>query len=114
MSCLSLNSYSNLLASGQTGSQSVVRVWRYQTGECVAMFKGHVHSLSNLSLSHSGGVLCGVGKDSHGKNVSDGTSKALACIYKCFKSRPPFYWRKCIFIVVHDKCILTMCTTFSH
>ncbi|XP_013393034.1 WD repeat-containing protein 90-like [Lingula anatina] len=69
VSSLALNGNSTLLASGQTGQQSVVRVWRFQTGECLAMFKTHVHSLHCLSFSHSGGVLCGVGRDGHGKTM---------------------------------------------
>ncbi|KAK2180207.1 hypothetical protein NP493_453g01011 [Ridgeia piscesae] len=42
----------------KTGCQSVVRVWKVQSTECLAMFKTHVHSLFSLSFSHSGTVLC--------------------------------------------------------
>ncbi|XP_048238655.1 WD repeat-containing protein 90-like isoform X1 [Haliotis rufescens] len=69
VSCLSVNGSSTLVASGQTGQMSVVRIWKFQTGECLAMCKTHVHSLSCLSFSHKGNVLCGVGKDNHGKNM---------------------------------------------
>lgn len=69
VSCLSLNGSSTLLASGQTGTQAVVRVWKFSSAECLAMFKTHTHSLSSLSFSHSGSVLCGVGRDGHGKNM---------------------------------------------
>ncbi|XP_072042911.1 WD repeat-containing protein 90-like [Amphiura filiformis] len=69
ISSLSFNKNTSLLASAQTGQQSVVRVWKYQSGECLAMFKTHVHSVYCLSFSQSGDVLCGVGKDGHGKNM---------------------------------------------
>lgn len=69
VSCIALNSDSTLLASGQTGSQSVVRLWRFNSGECLAIFRTHSHSVGCLSMSHSGNSVCGVGKDSHGKNL---------------------------------------------
>ena len=69
VSCLSLTGNSELLATGQTGQLSVVRIWKTLTGECLALCKTHAHSLSNLSFSHKGNLLCGVGKDGHGKNL---------------------------------------------
>ncbi|XP_074646351.1 WD repeat-containing protein 90-like [Tubulanus polymorphus] len=69
VSCLSFNGASTLLASGQTGHQSAVRVWNFKTRECLALFKAHVHTLSTLSISSSGNMICGVGKDGHGKNM---------------------------------------------
>ncbi|KAI1896220.1 hypothetical protein AGOR_G00092560 [Albula goreensis] len=69
VSVLAFNGTSTILASGQTGNQSVVRVWNYLSGTCVAMFKTHAHSLSSLSFSYSGGVLCGVGKDNYSKTL---------------------------------------------
>ncbi|XP_077979468.1 WD repeat-containing protein 90-like [Glandiceps talaboti] len=69
VSALTFNGPTTILASAQTGQLSVVRVWKFETGECLAMFKTHVHSVYCLSFSHSGGVLCGVGKDGHGKNM---------------------------------------------
>ncbi|XP_064636675.1 WD repeat-containing protein 90-like [Lineus longissimus] len=78
ISCLTFNGSMSLLASGQTGTQSVVRIWDFKSRECLAMFKTHVHSVHCLSFSNSGTVLCGVGKDGHGKNmvVIWNTSKA--------------------------------------
>ncbi|CDQ58726.1 unnamed protein product [Oncorhynchus mykiss] len=70
VSALTFNGNSTVLASAQTGIQSVVRVWNYLKANCLAMFKTHAHSLSSLSFSYSGGVLCGVGKDGHSKTVS--------------------------------------------
>ncbi|CAB1312292.1 unnamed protein product, partial [Coregonus sp. 'balchen'] len=67
VSALTFNGNSTVLASAQTGIQSVVRVWNYLKANCLAMFKTHAHSLSSLSFSYSGGVLCGVGKDGHSK-----------------------------------------------
>ncbi|XP_056017616.1 WD repeat-containing protein 90-like isoform X2 [Ostrea edulis] len=69
VSCIGLNGAGTLLASGQMGPLSVVRIWKFDTGECMAMTKTHAHSLHSLSFSHRGSTLCGVGKDSHGKNM---------------------------------------------
>ncbi|XP_070962859.1 WD repeat-containing protein 90 [Oncorhynchus clarkii lewisi] len=69
VSALTFNGNSTVLASAQTGIQSVVRVWNYLKANCLAMFKTHAHSLSSLSFSYSGGVLCGVGKDGHSKTM---------------------------------------------
>ena len=49
-----MNDTSSLLASGQTGQQSVVRVWRFQTRECLAVFKTHDNSLHSLRYS----IMC--------------------------------------------------------
>ncbi|XP_059835285.1 WD repeat-containing protein 90 isoform X3 [Hypanus sabinus] len=69
VSALSFNGNTTLLASAQTGNVSLIRVWNFNQGNCLAMFKTHVHSVSSLSFSFSGGVLCGVGKDGHGKTM---------------------------------------------
>ncbi|KAM4623838.1 WD repeat-containing protein 90 [Polymixia lowei] len=69
VSALAFNGSTTVLASAQTGNHSVVRVWNYHQGNCLAMFRTHAHSLSSLSFSYSGGVLCGVGKDSHSKTL---------------------------------------------
>ncbi|MGH0128105.1 UNVERIFIED_CONTAM: hypothetical protein FKN15_033205 [Acipenser sinensis] len=69
VSALTFNGNCTLLASAQTGNLSVVRVWNYQKGSCLSLFKTHTHSVSSLSFSYSGGVLCGVGKDNHGKTM---------------------------------------------
>ncbi|RXM28033.1 WD repeat-containing protein 90 [Acipenser ruthenus] len=69
VSALTFNGNCSLLASAQTGNLSVVRVWNYQKGSCLSLFKTHTHSVSSLSFSYSGGVLCGVGKDNHGKTM---------------------------------------------
>ncbi|XP_073504675.1 WD repeat-containing protein 90 isoform X2 [Phyllobates terribilis] len=69
VSALAFNGSCSLLASAQTGSLSMVRLWDFEKGGCIAMFRTHAHSVSSLSFSHSGAVLCGVGKDGHGKNM---------------------------------------------
>ncbi|KAK6171134.1 hypothetical protein SNE40_019389 [Patella caerulea] len=79
VSAIAITGNSALLASGQTGTMSLVRVWRFHNGECLAMGKTHTHSLHSLSFSSNGNVLCGVGKDGQGKNmvVIWNTSKVL-------------------------------------
>ncbi|XP_023663948.2 WD repeat-containing protein 90 isoform X2 [Paramormyrops kingsleyae] len=69
VSALAFSGSGTVLASAQTGSLGVVRVWDYQRGSCVAMFKSLARSLSSLSFSYNGGVLCGVGRDNHGKTM---------------------------------------------
>ncbi|XP_009875977.1 PREDICTED: WD repeat-containing protein 90, partial [Apaloderma vittatum] len=69
VSALAFNGNSTLLASAQAGPLSVVRLWDFPRGSCLAVFKTHVHSLLSLSFSHSGAILCGVGKDEHGKTM---------------------------------------------
>ncbi|XP_022046552.2 WD repeat-containing protein 90 isoform X1 [Acanthochromis polyacanthus] len=69
VSALAFNGNTTLLASAQTGNNSVVRVWNYHKGNCLAMFRVHAHSLSCLSFSRGGGILCGVGKDNHNKTM---------------------------------------------
>lgn len=69
VSALSFNGSTTLLASAQTGNVSLIRVWNFNQGNCLAMFKTHVHSVSSLSFSFNGGVLCSVGKDGHGKTT---------------------------------------------
>ncbi|KAF7661571.1 hypothetical protein LDENG_00259120 [Lucifuga dentata] len=69
VSALAFNGNTTVLASAQTGKHSVVRIWNYRKGNCLAMFRTHAHSLSSLSFSYSGSILCGVGKDSHCKTM---------------------------------------------
>ncbi|XP_029102773.1 WD repeat-containing protein 90 isoform X1 [Scleropages formosus] len=69
VSALAFNGSSAVLASAQAGTLGVVRLWNYSRGDCVAVFKTPARSLSSLSFSRSGGVLCGVGKDKHGKTM---------------------------------------------
>ncbi|XP_047466070.1 WD repeat-containing protein 90 [Mugil cephalus] len=69
VSALAFNGNTTLLASAQTGNNSVVRLWNYHKGNCLTMCRIHAHSLSCLSFSHGGGILCGVGKDSHNKTM---------------------------------------------
>ncbi|XP_053132932.1 WD repeat-containing protein 90 [Hemicordylus capensis] len=58
-----------LLASAQAGQLSVVRLWDFPAGKGLSMFKTGMHSVSCLSFSYNGNVLCGTGKDKHGKTV---------------------------------------------
>ncbi|MED6241311.1 hypothetical protein ATANTOWER_008505 [Ataeniobius toweri] len=69
ISALTFNGNTTLLASAQSGTNSMVRVWNYNQGTCLTMFRGHAHSLCCLSFSYGGGILCGVGKDRHNKTM---------------------------------------------
>ena len=48
VSCLSINNDSSLLASGQTGSLAIVRVWQFTTAKCLSLFKTHHCGLHTL------------------------------------------------------------------
>ena len=48
VSCLALNRAGSLLASGQTGPLAVVRLWRFSSRQCLALFKTHHHGLHTL------------------------------------------------------------------
>ncbi|XP_009077103.1 PREDICTED: WD repeat-containing protein 90, partial [Acanthisitta chloris] len=69
VSALALDGSSALLASAEAGPRGLGRLWHFPTGTCLSVFRTHTHSLWALSLSHSGAVLCGVGKDGHGKTI---------------------------------------------
>lgn len=69
VSALALNAASTLLASAQTGLNSLIRLWSFREGVCQTIIPTHMHSLHILSFSHSGSSLCGVGKDSHNKTT---------------------------------------------
>ncbi|KAI5105705.1 WD repeat-containing protein 90 [Silurus meridionalis] len=63
VSALALDSGSSLLASAQTGTHCLLRLWSYSTGEALTVIKTHTHSLHSLR------VLCGVGRDGHNKTT---------------------------------------------
>ncbi|XP_065114825.1 WD repeat-containing protein 90 [Paramisgurnus dabryanus] len=69
VSALALNATSTLLASAQTGSNSLIRLWSFREGVCQTIIPTQMHTLHLLSFSHSGSSLCGVGKDSHNKTT---------------------------------------------
>ncbi|XP_067343724.1 WD repeat-containing protein 90 isoform X1 [Channa argus] len=69
VSALAFNGNTTILASAQTGNYGVLRVWNYHKGNCLAMLRIYAHSLSSLSFSRGGGILCGVGKDGHNKTM---------------------------------------------
>uniref|UniRef100_A0A670YA84 WD repeat-containing protein 90 n=1 Tax=Pseudonaja textilis TaxID=8673 RepID=A0A670YA84_PSETE len=69
VAALVFNNKSTLLASAQMGEMSVVRLWDFPSGKCLCVFKTGIHSISCLSFSYSGNVLCGTGKDKRGKTV---------------------------------------------
>ncbi|XP_072205152.1 WD repeat-containing protein 90 isoform X2 [Excalfactoria chinensis] len=69
VSALAFNGSSTLLASAQEGPLGVLRLWDFPKGSCLAVFQSHVRAVLALSFSYSGTVLCGVGKDGHGKTT---------------------------------------------
>jgi len=69
VSALAFDGKTDVLASAQTGSPSAIRMWKYQSRKCTAMFRAEIHNVHCISLSYSGNILCGVGKDSHGKQM---------------------------------------------
>ncbi|XP_014648903.1 PREDICTED: WD repeat-containing protein 90 [Ceratotherium simum simum] len=69
VSALALDGSSSLLASAQARPPSMLRLWDFQTGGCLSLFRSPVHTICSLSFSDSGALLCGTGKDRHGRTV---------------------------------------------
>ncbi|XP_054992986.1 WD repeat-containing protein 90 isoform X5 [Sorex araneus] len=69
VSALALDGKSRLLASAQARSPSMLRLWDVCSAQCLCLFRGPIHTVCSLSLSNSGALLCGVGKDGHGRTV---------------------------------------------
>ncbi|XP_006894964.1 PREDICTED: WD repeat-containing protein 90 [Elephantulus edwardii] len=69
VSALALDRSNLLLASAQAQLPSMVRLWNFQKGCCLSMFQSPVSTVSSLSFSDSGTILCGVGKDKHGRTI---------------------------------------------
>ncbi|XP_025225937.1 WD repeat-containing protein 90 [Theropithecus gelada] len=69
VSALALDGSGSLLASAQARTPSVIRLWDFQTGRCLCVFQSPVHVVCSLSFSDSGSLLCGVGKDRHGRTM---------------------------------------------
>ncbi|XP_044771184.1 WD repeat-containing protein 90 [Neomonachus schauinslandi] len=69
VSALALDGSSLLLASAQARPPSMLRLWDFHTGECLSLFRSPAHVLCSLSFSNSGALLCGVGKDCHGRTM---------------------------------------------
>ena len=45
VSALAFDGKTDILASAQTGSPSVIRMWKYQLRKCTAMFRAEVHNV---------------------------------------------------------------------
>ncbi|KAM5198229.1 WD repeat-containing protein 90 isoform 1-T1 [Hipposideros larvatus] len=69
VSALALDRSSSLLASAQARAPSMVRLWDFQTEGCLSLFRSPVHTICSLSFSGSGVLLCGIGKDQHGRTM---------------------------------------------
>lgn len=48
VSALALDGSSSLLASAQAGAPSMLRLWDFQTGGCLSLFRSPVHTISSL------------------------------------------------------------------
>ncbi|XP_075851028.1 WD repeat-containing protein 90 [Microcebus murinus] len=69
VSALALDRGNVLLASAQVRPPCVLRLWDFQTQACLSLFRSPMHAVSALSLSDNGALLCGVGRDRHGRTV---------------------------------------------
>ncbi|XP_078200304.1 WD repeat-containing protein 90 isoform X4 [Callithrix jacchus] len=69
VSALALDGGSSLLASAQAGAPSMMRLWDFQTGGCLSLFRSPMHAVCSLSFADRGALLCGVGKDRHGRTM---------------------------------------------
>ncbi|XP_037364019.1 WD repeat-containing protein 90 [Talpa occidentalis] len=69
VSALALDVSGSLLASVQAGPPGMLRLWDPHTRQCLCLLRSPAHSVGSLSFSHSGALLCGVGRDRHGKTV---------------------------------------------
>ncbi|XP_069341826.1 WD repeat-containing protein 90 [Eulemur rufifrons] len=69
VSALALDGGGVLLASAQARPSCMLRLWDFQTGACLSLFRSPMQAVSSLSFSDSGALLCGVGKDRHGRTV---------------------------------------------
>jgi WD40 repeat protein len=69
ISCLAINSDNTILASGQTGPYSLIRLWNFKTRKCISILRNHDHSLYLLEFSSCGNYLCGVGRDKQSKSM---------------------------------------------
>ncbi|KAM6166359.1 WD repeat-containing protein 90 [Erethizon dorsatum] len=81
VSALALDRNSLLLASAQVQPPSVVRLWDFPTGRSFSFFQSPMYTVCSLSLSSSGALLCGVGKDHQGRTVvvAWGTDQVSLC-----------------------------------
>ncbi|KAM4820254.1 WD repeat-containing protein 90 isoform 3-T3 [Thomomys bottae] len=69
VSALALDRSNSLLASAQAQPPSMLRIWDFQTGGCLSLFRSPMQTVCSLSFSGSGTLLCGVGKDRHSRTV---------------------------------------------
>ena len=51
VSAITFNGNTSILASGQLGQSTVIRIWRYHSGDSIAIFNSQVRSLHCLRLS---------------------------------------------------------------
>lgn len=82
VSALALDGSGSLLASAQAQPPSMLRLWDFQTGRCLSLLRSPVHMLCALSFSSSRALLCGVGRDHHGRTVHAGQGIHPGCTYE--------------------------------
>ncbi|KAB0401628.1 hypothetical protein E2I00_007286, partial [Balaenoptera physalus] len=78
VSALALDGNGSLLASAQARPHSMLRLWDFQTGECLSLFQSPVHTVCSLSFSDSGEVLCGPGIAISSLSVSQANSVRIS------------------------------------
>ena len=67
VSCVTLSTPGNLIASGQIGMHSNVYVWNYETHELIYSLEEHDHKIMGVSFSDDEKLLATIGDDVDGK-----------------------------------------------
>ena len=69
VSCVSVNSDSTILASGQTGENGVLRIWKFSSCALITLTRCPCSDLTSLQFSSDSRYICAVGSDVYGKSV---------------------------------------------
>jgi len=67
ITCLTISTNGNLLASGQKGENSDIVVWDFTTKQAIYRLSEHDHEVSNLAFSHDDRLLLSTGNTLDGK-----------------------------------------------
>lgn len=80
ITCFDINFNGSLLASAQEGSNSVIRIWDYNSAKSIAFSALPVQSVECLSFSHDGRYIAGYGKIylKNGKEINKVEYEAIA------------------------------------
>lgn len=60
-------SYNGLLATGQEGKSPIIRIWNFETRQCLTVLMAHQQDLRSLAFSHNNQLLAAVGRDATGR-----------------------------------------------